>query len=185
MDSAHLPPHPDPLPEGEGEETDKGLFEKFPGLERLKLGLGAPKIPFIQQLAATDCGAATLAMVLGYFGKNVRLDEVRDILGPGRDGSNALAIINAAKWYGLRGRGVSLEIEDLPYLDTGAILHWAFNHFVVFEDLEDGAVRIVDPAFGRRRVPMEEFRRSFTGVALLFEPTDTFQPQKEMSRPVW
>src|SRR5215468_10789291 len=161
------------------------LFEKFPALERLRFGLGSPRIPVIQQLAATDCGAASLAMVLGYFGKNIRLDEVRDILGPGRDGSNALAIINAAKWYGLRGRGVSIEIDDLPYLDPGAILHWTFNHFFVFEDLEDGAVRIVDPAFGRRRVPMEEFRRSFTGVALLFEPTDTFQPQKEVSRPVW
>ncbi|HEX9507569.1 MAG TPA: peptidase domain-containing ABC transporter, partial [Myxococcales bacterium] len=161
------------------------LLERFPGLERLRFGLKGPRVPIIRQLAATDCGAASLAMVLGYHGKDVRLDEIRGILGPGRDGANALAIINAAKWYGLRGRGVSLEIDDLEYLDPGSILHWQFNHFVVFERLEEAAVHIVDPAFGRRRISMEEFRKAFTGVALLFEPTDTFQPSKDESRPVW
>ncbi len=161
------------------------LLERFPGLERLRFSLKGPKVPVIRQLAATDCGAASLAMVLGYHGKDVRLDEIRGILGPGRDGANALAIINAAKWYGLRGRGVSLEIDDLEYLDPGSILHWQFNHFVVFERLEEAAVHIVDPAFGRRRISMEEFRKAFTGVALLFEPTDTFQPSKDESRPVW
>jgi ABC-type bacteriocin/lantibiotic exporter with double-glycine peptidase domain len=161
------------------------LLERFPGLERLRFSLKGPRVPIVRQLAATDCGAASLAMVLGYHGKDVRLDEIRGILGPGRDGANALAIINAAKWYGLRGRGVSLEIDDLQYLDPGSILHWQFNHFVVFERLEEAAVHIVDPAFGRRRISMEDFRKAFTGVALLFEPTDAFQPSKDESRPVW
>ena len=161
------------------------IFEKFPALERLRFGLNSPKIPVVQQLAATDCGAASLAMVLGYFGKDVRLDEIRDILGPGRDGATALAIINAAKWYGLRGRGVSIELDDLEYLEPASILHWSFNHFVVFERLEKDAVRIVDPGFGRRRISMEEFRKSFTGVALLFEPTDSFKPAKDKSQQVW
>jgi len=169
----------------DNEKAPISIFEKFPALERLRFGLNSPKIPMVQQLAATDCGAASLAMVLGYFGKDVRLDEIRDILGPGRDGANALALINAAKWYGLRGRGVSIEVDDLQYLEPAAILHWAFNHFVVFESLEKEAVRIVDPGFGRRRIPMEEFRKSFTGVALLFEPTDSFKPAKDKSQPVW
>src|SRR5216683_653277 len=169
----------------DNEKAPISIFEKFPALERLRFGLNSPKIPVVQQLAATDCGAASLAMVLGYFGKDVRLDEIRDILGPGRDGANALALINAAKWYGLRGRGVSIEVDDLQYLEPAAILHWAFNHFVVFESLEKEAVRIVDPGFGRRRIPMEEFRKSFTGVALLFEPTDSFKPAKDKSQPVW
>src|SRR5260370_28483 len=161
------------------------IFEKVPALERLRFGRNSPKIPVVQQLAAADCGAASLAMVLGYFGKDVRLDEIRDILGPGRDGANALALINAAKWYGLRGRGVSIEVDDLQYLEPAAILHWAFNHFVVFESLEKEAVRIVDPGFGLRRIPMEEFRKSFTGVALLFKPTDSFKPPQHKSQPLW
>ena len=94
-----------------------------------------------------------------------------------RDGVNALALLQTARWYGLRGRGVRLELEALPYLAKGAILHWEFSHFVVFERWRKDGVEIVDPACGRRWVPMEQFRRSFTGVALTFEPADDFQPE--------
>src|SRR5262249_31688160 len=153
------------------------LLERFPGLRRLRAFRQHRSVPFVRQLAATECGAACLAMTLGYHGKAVRLEEVRELTGPGRDGATALAIMNAARWFGLRGRGVKLEIEDLEYLEPGSILHWEFRHFVVFEDLHEDAVDLVDPAAGRRRVTMEQFRRSFTGVALLFEPSDEFQPQ--------
>src|SRR5262249_12451505 len=35
-------------------------------------------------------------------------------------------------------------------------------------------VDIVDPAFGKRYVPMDRFRKHFTGVALVFEPLEGF-----------
>src|SRR5260370_1345646 len=99
--------------------------------------------------------------------------------------AEVLRVINGAIRYGLRGRGLWIEVDDLQYVEPAAILHWGLNHFVVFESLEKEAVRIVDPGFGRRRIPMEEFRKSFTGVALLFEPTDSFKPAKDKSQPVW
>jgi ATP-binding cassette subfamily B protein len=162
-----------------------GLLERFPVLERLA-ALSRRRIPYVQQLTATDCGAACICMTLAYFGKSVRLEEARDALGVDRDGTNALVILDGARWYGLRGRGVRLDIEELPYLEPGSILHWEFRHFVVFEALHDDAVDIVDPAFGRRRVPMAEFRKAFTGVALLLEPGEEFAPQEgQRQRGIW
>ena len=73
------------------------------------------RIPHVQQNTAADCGAACLASVLSYFGKNVSLGEVREFTGTNRDGVNALSLIRAAKWYGLRGRGVALERADVPF----------------------------------------------------------------------
>jgi ABC-type bacteriocin/lantibiotic exporter with double-glycine peptidase domain len=160
------------------------LLKRFPALLRLGLPGGIRRIPVIQQLDASDCGAACLAMVLTYHGKEVGLNEVRQVLGVSRDGATALALLEAARWYGLRGRGVSLEVEDLDYLPAGSILHWEFRHFLVFERLGPGGVDVVDPAIGRRRVPLEEFRRSFTGVALLLEPGDTFVREKGQGRPM-
>jgi ATP-binding cassette subfamily B protein len=122
------------------------------------------------------CGAAALASVLGFFGKHVSLDEVRTILGSGRDGSGAAALLRCARSFGLRGRGVRVEVEDLDYLPAGSVLFWEFRHFVVFESATRKEVRVVDPAGGRRRVPMDKFRRAFTGVALVFEPSETFEP---------
>ncbi len=143
------------------------------------------RIPFVQQLSATDCGPACLAMLLGYHGKDVTLDEVRRATGSDRDGTNALAILEAGRWFGLRGRGVRLEMGDLEFLEPGAILHWEFSHFVVFEKVAKGGVEIVDPAMGRRRVTMQQFGRSFTGVALLIEPSEDFEPARRRSRGTW
>jgi len=163
----------------------QALLNRFPELLRLGLPGGSRRIPVIQQLDASDCGAACLAMVLAHHGKMLRLEDVRQVLGTGRDGATALAILEAARWYGLRGRGVSLEVEDLGYLPKGSILHWDFGHFMVFERLGPGWVDVVDPALGRRRVPLEQFRRSFTGVALLLEPGDTFVKEQGEIRPMW
>ncbi|MFY0525041.1 peptidase domain-containing ABC transporter [Archangium gephyra] len=164
--------------------TLQSLLKRFPELLRLGLPGRLRRIPYIQQLDASDCGAACLAMVLAYHGKAVRLEDIRKVLGLGRDGATALRILEAARWYGLRGRGVSLEVEDLGYLPPGSILHWEFRHFMVFERQGPGWVDLVDPALGRRRVPLEQFRRSFTGVALLLEPGDTFVREKGQGRPI-
>jgi ABC-type bacteriocin/lantibiotic exporter with double-glycine peptidase domain len=143
------------------------------------------QIPFVRQMTGTECGAACLAMVLHYYGKEVALEEVRNVAGVNRDGATALSIINAGRWYGLRGRGVRVEIEELDCLDPGTILHWEFNHFVVFERLRRDSVDVVDPQFGRRRIPMAQFRRAFTGAALLFEPDSSFTPAASDGKPVW
>jgi ATP-binding cassette subfamily B protein len=151
------------------------LLERFPALKRIALARTQKRIPIVRQMAQTDCGAAALAMALGFHGRISTLEEVRKQIGPGRGGVTANSILQAGRSYGLRGRGVRMEIDDLQFLPCGAILYWEFNHFVVFQGERRGAVEIVDPATGRRTVSMERFRRAFTGVALIFEPTETFE----------
>jgi len=153
--------------------------ELFPSLEKLARARRGHKVPFVQQLEATDCGAACLAMVLGHLGRDVNLDEVREAAGgSARDGVDALSITRAAEWYGLRSRGLALDVEQLTYLPPGSILHWEFNHFVVFERVTKRGIEIVDPGMGPRVVTLAKFRESFTGVALVFEPSDTFEPKR-------
>jgi len=165
-------------------ESVAQLVGRFPAL--LKLSRRRKRrIPFVQQLSATECGAACLAMVLGYLGKDVPVEETRERCGVSRDGVSALDILQAASLYGLRGRGVKVELDDLEFLTIGAILHWEFRHFVVFERLRRRSVDIVDPASGRRRVPIEEFRRAFTGVAVLLDPTDMFEPESQRKNRLW
>jgi ABC-type bacteriocin/lantibiotic exporter with double-glycine peptidase domain len=162
------------------------LIDRFPALRRLEAKSAARQIPFIQQLSTTECGAACLAMVLAYYGKQVPLSELRDVTGvSSRDGVNALSLLNAGRWYGLRGRGVKLDLDALIYLDKGAILHWEFAHFVVFQRLRKDGVEIVDPASGPRFVPMEQFSRSFTGVALTLKPADEFRPIAGRRPVIW
>ncbi|HVG07464.1 MAG TPA: peptidase domain-containing ABC transporter [Thermoanaerobaculia bacterium] len=156
--------------------TQTGTHGRFPALRRLGLG-SRRRIPAVQQTTTMDCGAACLTMVLGYYGKQLPLAEVRKITGSGRDATNAEALLEAGRWFGLRGRGVRADtVEALGAIEPGAILHWRFNHFVVLDRLKSDGLHIVDPAGGRRVVSHQEARRSFTGVALLFEPAEGFAP---------
>ncbi len=164
--------------------TPEPLDRRFPALRRLAF-TRRRTIPHVQQTTSSDCGAACLTMVLGFYGKHLRLDDVRKVTGFGRDGADALALVNAGRVFGLRGRGVKIdEIDDLRFLDRGAILHWQFNHFVVFDRLRAGGAELVDPAVGRRWVSREELERSFTGVALAFESGEDFQPEEGKPRNV-
>jgi ABC-type bacteriocin/lantibiotic exporter with double-glycine peptidase domain len=142
-------------------------------------------IPFIRQMEHADCGAACLAMVLGYFGKYVDLRELRDLTGAGRDGVNALSVVNAARACGLRARGVRADLTDLRHLPRGSILHWEFSHFVVFERTTRKGIRVVDPERGRRVVSMADLRHAYTGVAIICEPSDDFDRSGSGAKGTW
>ncbi len=164
--------------------TERGdLGDRFPALRKLFLETGRKSVPWIPQTANTDCGPACLAMVLTYFGKELSLEEVRDRVFKGRDGSTARLLLEAATELGLRGRGVTIhDLDDLRHLPRAAILHWDFKHFVVLESVDRSGAVIVDPLDGRRTVSRQELGQSFTGVALAFEPGRDFQPEKSHRR---
>jgi ATP-binding cassette, subfamily B, bacterial len=143
------------------------------------------KVPVIRQLEDADCGAACLAMVLGYFGHRADLRELRDLTGAGRDGVSALSIVRAARACGLRARGVQAGLGDLRHLPRGSVLHWGFNHFVVFERTTRAGIRVVDPAHGRRVVSGADLRRAYTGVAILLEPSEVFDRGGSRAKGTW
>jgi ATP-binding cassette subfamily B protein len=152
--------------------------EGFPALKKLGFAGGKRAVPFVQQLEWTDCGAASLCMVMAYHGRDSKLAEVREAMGIGRDGVSAKSILDTAERYGLTGRGIKVDVSQLKLLKTATILHWEFNHFVVFDKLVPGGVRICDPATGPRDVPLDQFGKAFTGVAIELTVTDRFTKTK-------
>ena len=132
------------------------------------------KMPMVMQMESVECGAASLTMILAHYGKWLPLEEVRAACGVARDGSSAKDIVLAARNYGLEAEGYQVTPEALKGMQP-AIIHWNFNHFVVFRGFKNGAAYLNDPNAGPVEVPMDDFRKSFTGVALTFAPTDSFK----------
>ena len=132
------------------------------------------KVPFIMQMETLECGAASLCMILAYFGKWIPLEQVRSDCGVSRDGCNARNIYRASKSYGLKPTAYRLEPAELRDINLPVIIHWNFNHFVVLNGFKKKCAVINDPGRGTTEVSLEEFDRAFTGVAIAFEPTEDF-----------
>ena len=138
---------------------------------------GVAKVPVIMQLEALECGAASLTMILAYYNKWIPLEQVRADCGVSRDGSNAKNVLKAARSYGLIAKGYRYEPDSLKKNGKfPCIIHWNFNHFVVLNGFKGNKAVLNDPAKGTYSVSMETFDRSFTGICLMFEPGDTFEP---------
>ncbi|MBR1663037.1 MAG: NHLP family bacteriocin export ABC transporter peptidase/permease/ATPase subunit [Ruminococcus sp.] len=138
---------------------------------------GAAKVPVIMQLEALECGAASLAMIMAYYKKWIPLEQVRRDCGVSRDGSNARNVLKAARSYGMQAKGYSLDVDSIKKSGSfPCIIHWNFNHFVVLCGFRGKYAVINDPARGNIRVTMEEFDRCFTGICMMFEPTEDFTP---------
>lgn len=133
------------------------------------------RTPTIIQMGAVECGAASLAMILAYYGAWVSLEELRVTCGVTRDGSKASNLLKGARRYGLSAKGFKKDIDGLYDLPVPSILHWNFKHYVVFEGIIGDKVFINDPAHGPLTLDMSELEACYTGVVLAFEPTSEFK----------
>ena len=146
-------------------------------IRQFLFGTRRVKTPTVLQMEATECGAASLAMVLAYYGKWLPLEKLREECGVTRDGVNARNILRAARRLGCTAKGFAGKPQVLREKEFPLILFWEFNHFVVMEGVEGDTVYLNDPAMGRREVPWAEFLTSYTGIYLNIRPGEDFRQE--------
>lgn len=132
------------------------------------------RVPMVHQTESSECGLACLAMICGYYGKNIDLIALRRQFNLSNRGATLTGLTGIAEQLGLVTRPLSLDMNELGALKTPCILHWEFNHFVVLVSVKHNRVVLHDPVRGHRTVSLTELSHSFTGVALEAWPGSEF-----------
>lgn len=135
------------------------------------------RVPVLRQQTATECGAASLAMLLSALGRPTSVDECLERTGGGRDGTSARSLLVAARAFGASAQALACQDPRLPGVPLPAVAHWEFDHFVVVERVTSRSVWVVDPARGRRRLNHRTFSDGFTGVLVVAEGDETWSPR--------
>ncbi|MEM8993820.1 MAG: ABC transporter transmembrane domain-containing protein, partial [Acidobacteriota bacterium] len=141
------------------------------------------KMPFIMRMTPTDSAAACVAMVSGYHGRHIPLEEVRLHLGGSRRGTTDTDLAEA---LGHQGFDVeTLAIDDIELEDSlpPFLSRWRWKEFVVVERVDGDRVWVVDPRVGRYRLSREEWLESAGGHALVPRPGASFEPIRKRQLP--
>ena len=145
------------------------------------------KYPYISQVDQRDCGVAALAMILKHYGSSYSLAYLRELAQTSREGTSALGLVEAAKQLGLETQAIRADLdlfkqESLSYpfiahvVKEGGLQHY----YTVFGQIK-GKLVIGDPDPSKKviKIPLEEFAKEWTGVALFFVPGETYTKYKE------
>ena len=137
----------------------------------------------VKQRDITDCGAACLASVAGYFGLDMPVSKIRQFASTDQKGTNILGLIEASEKLGLNAKGVKGSPESLSQLPIPAIAHVTIkntmHHFVVIYNVTAKYIEVMDPGEGKlTKWTRKEFQEKWTGVLVLIMPGTSFEPGK-------
>ncbi len=137
------------------------------------------RLPVIYQSVNAECGLACIAMVLGYHGRAIDLNTLRERSQASTRGMALNELLRIAGLMQLEGRVVQVEPETLYRLRAPAILHWDLSHFVVLKAVKRGRCYLHDPDLGEIVLPLHAVGRHLSGIAIEMTPSADFAPGDE------
>jgi ATP-binding cassette, subfamily C, bacterial len=131
------------------------------------------KYPFVLQHSEEDCGAACLATIAKYYGRNYTINRMRDFIGTGQSGSTLFGIRKGAEKLGFKaqaGRATPELLEQINEVPLPMIIHWKGRHWVVLYGQKRRQYIVADPTVGIRYLSLSELMAGWSdGVMLILE----------------
>lgn len=137
------------------------------------------KVPFVAQAQKTECGLTCVCMINRYYKNYISMEELREKLEIGRDGSSFQQLIDLLEKGGFDVKCYNIPIDKLSLLPVPAIAFWGSSHFIIIEKVNKHFVTVVDPAIGRYKLSHDEVLEGYTGYAIVPRPNENFKTNKK------
>lgn len=124
------------------------------------------KIRVQQQSEHSECGLACASMLIDFFVKKTKLSNLRKEYGVPNGGYNLWQIQKVLEEHGVHSKAVKINAESVKALPRPFLGYWKSKHFIIVEKISLKQIHIVDPAVGRMRISLEEFKENFSEIAM-------------------
>ena len=150
------------------------------------------KYPHTQQHDSSDCAAACVASVCSFYGREITIVKLRELLGTDMAGTTVKGITEATDKLGFEARAVRVDPASfksggftLPAIARIVRKDGTAHFVVVYSISKGGRVRCMDPAEDRiTKMTADEFMGNFDGVLVMMVPNENFIQSKEGAKSV-
>ncbi len=138
-------------------------------------------VKLITSKADMDCGPASLAMLLDYYGTEVPLDDLIEECHVRIGGCTGKDLLQVGRAHGLDMTSWKMDADELIRQDRPGIVWWTYDHWLVMCGMNDkGDVVIANPSRGRYAIDPESFSKLYTGICLFNGEPETL-PESEIA----
>lgn len=123
-----------------------------------------------------DCGVCCLLSIIRFYGGEVPKEYLRELTNTTKEGVSLYNLQEASKKVGFDAIGLQGKLENINVNNLPCIAHININnnrkHFVVIYKIDDtrNQVIIMDPAKGKRIIPIPEFHMLSSNYYLFLTP---------------
>ncbi len=140
----------------------------------------------VKQHDEKDCGAASLSMILRFYGAYIPLYKIREEMKITSEGASIYGIIQSAGLHNLQAEAMKGDISELrealkqheaaaPFI-ARVVSSEGFAHFVAVFAADDDKLTVGDPASEVKRISWEDFAKQYLGQIITFARTEKFVP---------
>lgn len=137
------------------------------------------KVFVVKQHDITDCAPACLLSIISFYGGYVPIEIIRLKCETNHNGTSAYNLIEAARELNFKAEALRCKsYQDLIEKNSyPCIVHLKLknnlNHFAVLYFICDKYAILMDPAVGKVKMSINEFKDIFTNVTILLQPQST------------
>lgn len=130
----------------------------------------------VKQDGFKECGAASLLSIIRYYGGNISINKLVTLTHTDKFGTSFYYLKEAANEIGLEAIGYKIDNIEVflenkkfkPFICQ--LINQNYEHFVVVYSINKKKIKLMDPSVGERIIPIDEFKKMWSGYCLMFSP---------------